>query len=146
MKYIKMANEDERQKNCSALQSLTVGTILPIKIFLMVAAFAEFEKSLISSSLSSGQKTKARNSDYAGGKAPIGSEKGEKRLIPDEEKAATARRFLSDAEPEASLQKIADMLNSNDYTTKENKWFCPMQVEHILDRRAFYEGRYPYSE
>jgi len=83
-------------------------------LLTMVAAFAEFEKSLISSRLSSGRKTKARNGGYAGGKAPIGyrSEKGEKRLILDEEKAATVRRVfeLRDANPDASLQRIANVL------------------------------------
>lgn len=38
-------------------------------LLTMVAAFAEFEKSLIASRLSSGRKTKARNGGYAGGKA-----------------------------------------------------------------------------
>jgi len=38
-------------------------------LLTMVAAFAEFEKSLIVSRLSSGRKTKARNGGYAGGKA-----------------------------------------------------------------------------
>lgn len=118
-------------------------------LLTMVAAFAEFEKSLISSRLSSGRKTKARNGGYAGGKAPIGyrSERGEKKLILDEEKAATVRRVfeLRDAKPEASLQKIAEMLNAEGYTTKEGKRFYPMQVKRILDRRSFYEGCYRYS-
>jgi len=28
---------------------------------------------------------------------------------------------------------------------KEGKFFHPMQVKRILDRRAFYEGHYRYS-
>jgi len=43
----------------------------PQKLLLtMVAAFAEFEMSLISSRLSAGRKIKARQGGYAGGKAP----------------------------------------------------------------------------
>jgi DNA invertase Pin-like site-specific DNA recombinase len=118
-------------------------------LLTMVAAFAEFEKSLISSRLSSGRKTKARQGGYAGGKAPIGykAERGDKALTLDEEKARTVRRVfeLRDTKPDASLQKIADILNSEGYTTKEGKLFYPMQVKRILDRQAVYEGCYKYS-
>jgi site-specific DNA recombinase len=118
-------------------------------LLTMVAAFAEFEKSLITSRLSSGRKTKARQGGYSGGKAPIGykAERGHKALILDEEKASTVKRVfeLRDTKPDASLQKIADILNVEGLTTKEGKPFHPMQVKRILDRQAFYEGTYRYS-
>jgi site-specific DNA recombinase len=118
-------------------------------LLTMVAAFAEFEKSLITTRLSSGRKTKARNGGYAGGKAPIGykAERGDKVLAVDEEKTSTVKRVfeLRDAKPEAPLKKIADILNAEGFTTKEGKLFHPMQVKRILDRRAVYEGRYKYS-
>lgn len=118
-------------------------------LLTMVAAFAEFEKSLIASRLSSGRKTKARQGGYAGGKAPIGykAERGGKALTLDEEKASTVRRVfeLRDAKPDASLQKLADRLNSEGLTTKEGKAFHAMQVKRILDRRGIYEGNYRYS-
>ncbi len=118
-------------------------------LLTMVAAFTEFEKSLIASRLSSGRKTKARQGGYAGGKAPIGykAERGGKALTLDEEKASTVRRVfeLRAAKPDASLKKIADMLNVEGFTTKEDKAFHPMQVKRILDRKTFYEGTYRYS-
>ena len=118
-------------------------------LLTMVAAFAEFEKSLITSRLSSGRRTKARQGGYAGGKAPIGytAERGGKALTLDEKKASTVRRVfeLRDTMPEASLQKIADILNAEGNTTKESKPFHSMQVKRILDRQAFYEGHYKYS-
>lgn len=86
---------------------------------------------------------------YAGGKAPIGykAERGDKALALDEEKAAIVRRVfeLRDTRPNSSLQKLAELLNSEGFTTKEGKPFYPMQVKRILDRRAFYEGHYRYS-
>jgi DNA invertase Pin-like site-specific DNA recombinase len=119
-------------------------------LLTMVAAFAEFEKSLITSRLSSGRKTKARQGGYAGGKAPIGyrAERGGKALTLDEEKARTVKRVfeLREAMPDAPLQKIADILNAEGFTTKEGKPFHPMQVKRILDRRTFYEGVYRYSK
>jgi len=119
-------------------------------LLTMVAAFAEFEKSLISSRLSAGRKTKARQGGYAGGKAPIGykAERGDKALQLDEEKAAVVRRVfeLRDAKPDASLQKLADILNAEGHTTKHGKVFHAMQVKRILDRRSLYVGRYKYRD
>lgn len=115
----------------------------------IIMSFAEFERSLITSRLSSGRKTKARQGGYAGGKAPCGykERRGSKALTVDEEKAGTVRRVfeLRETMQGASLQKIADILNSEGYTTKEGKPFHPMQVKRILDRKAFYEGTYAYS-
>jgi len=119
-------------------------------LLTMVAAFAEFEKSLISSRLSGGRKTKARQGGYAGGKAPVGYKecRGSKALAVDEEKVATVRRVfeLRKTMPGASLQKLADILNAEELTTKEGRQFHPMQVKRILDRRAVYEGRYKYAD
>jgi site-specific DNA recombinase len=119
-------------------------------LLTMVAAFAEFEKSLIASRLSSGRKTKASRGGYAGGKAPIGykAKRGDKALLLDEEKAAVVRRVfeLQDSMPNASLQKLADSLNAEGHTTKHSKPFHAMQVKRILDRRGLYEGRYKYKD
>jgi len=112
-------------------------------------SFAEFERSLITSRLSSGRKTKARQGGYAGGMTPIGyrAERGDKTLILDDEKATTVKRVfeLKAIMPDASLEKIAGILNAQGHTTKEGKPFYPMQVKRILDRKAFYEGIYRYS-
>jgi len=114
-----------------------------------VAAFAEFERSLITSRLSSGRKTKARQGGYAGGQAPIGYEstRGSRKLTIDDEKTATVRRVfeLRNSMPDAPYQKIADCLNAEGYTTKQGKLFFPMQIKRILDRKPLYEGRYRYA-
>ena len=118
-------------------------------LLTMVAAFAEFVKSLITSRLSGGRKTKARQGGYAGGKAPIGykAERGDKALMLDDGKARAVNRVfeLREASPVDSLKKIADILNAEGYTTKEGRQFHAMQIKRILDRRAFYEGTYSYS-
>jgi len=115
----------------------------------IIMSFAEFERSLITSRLSSGRMTKARNGGYAGGKAPIGYKegRGSKALTVDEDKATTVKRVfeLKATMPDASLQKVAGALNAEGHTTKEGKSFHPMQVKRILDRMAFYQGIYRYS-
>lgn len=116
-------------------------------LLTMVAAFAEFERSLISSRLSAGRKTKARNGGYAGGKAPLGYKalKGSKSLALDEEKVELIRKVFQMRDSGACMQKIADALNNEGLTTAQGKSFQRMQVKRILDRRAVYEGRYRYS-
>jgi glutaminase len=60
----------------------------------------------------------------------------------------SARLYISSCETvlvSHTLQKIADNLNAEGFTTKEDKPFHPMQVKRILDRKAFYEGIYRYS-
>jgi site-specific DNA recombinase len=44
------------------------------------------------------------------------------------------------------LQKLVDLPNSEDHTTKHGEPFHPMQVKCILDRRSLYEGRYKYRD
>jgi DNA invertase Pin-like site-specific DNA recombinase len=109
-------------------------------LLTMVAAFAEFEKSSIMSRLSSGRRTKVRQGGDAGGKAPIGykAERGGKALTLDEVEASTVKRVfeLRDEMTNASLKKLADILNSEGYTIKEGKPFHAMQVKRILDRKA----------
>jgi hypothetical protein len=53
---------------------------------------------------------------------------------------------LQDSIPNASLQKLADVLNAEGQTTKEDKQFHPMQVKRVLDRLGAYEGHYKYKD
>ena len=60
----------------------------------------------------------------------------------------SARLYISSCETvlvSHTLQKIAEILNAEGFTTKEDKPFHLMQVKRILDRKAFYEGIYRYS-
>lgn len=116
-------------------------------LLTMVAAFSEFERSLISSRLSSGRKTKARNGGYAGGKAPIGYKalKGSKVLEVDDTKASVVQRVFELRGAGASMQKIADTLNEEGLTTAQGQAFHKMQVKRIIDRRPIYEGMYRYT-
>ena len=118
-------------------------------LLTMVAAFAEFEKSLITSRLSSGRKTKARQGGYAGGKAPIGYKASEETKpfpwMKRRPALCAGSLICAMRSPKLHLKKIADILNTEGCTTKEGKPFHPMQIKRILDRRAFYEGCYSYS-
>lgn len=114
----------------------------------IIGAFAQFEKARISERLSGGRKQKAKTGGYAGGKAPIGyvSQRGNKVLTVDNKKADTVRRVLELSRKRSlSLDDIAEVLNSEGHTTAQGKPFHRMQVKRIIDRKAFYEGKYIYA-
>ena len=68
-------------------------------------------------------------------------------LAVDEEKAVTVRRVfeLKVLYPNASLQKLADLLNSEGKVTARGSRFHKNSVKRILDREALYLGRYRYA-
>ena len=115
----------------------------------MIGVFAELEKSFITARMSGGRKQKARGGGYAGGGAAIGykAHRGSKALKIDKEKAVTVKRVfeLREDQPGLTLQELANMLNTEGFTTAQNKRFLPMQVKRILDRKDFYSGVYIYS-
>jgi len=115
----------------------------------IIGAFAQFERARIAERMAGGRKQKARGGGYAGGGAPIGytAEKGAKVLALDAEKAETVRRVfeLADANPGASLEALAGMLNTEGHTTAQGAIWRKVQVKRVLDRRDFYAGTYTYA-
>jgi len=113
----------------------------------MLSVFAQLERDTITERLSGGRKQKAKSGGYAGGNAAIGysTERGEKKLSTDVDKAATVRRVFELHIKGNKLQQIADQLNTEGHTTKQGAQFTPTQVMRILNRRNLYEGTYTYS-
>lgn len=114
----------------------------------MLSVFAQLERDTITERLSDGRKQKAKTGGYAGGNVAIGytSERGKKVLDIDSQKAAAIKRAFELKESGLTLQKIADSLNAEGHTTKQNALFTPTQVMRILKRREFYQGLYGYSD
>ncbi|MGE5633339.1 MAG: recombinase family protein [Caulobacteraceae bacterium] len=115
----------------------------------IIGAFAQFEKSRITERLSGGRKQKARHGGYSGGGAPMGykAERDSKKLHIDEGHAQTVRRVfeLKEANPTATLQQMADMLNAEGSTTAKGARWQAMQVKRVLDKKDFYQGQYSYA-
>lgn len=107
-------------------------------------SFAEFEKSLITSRLSGGRRTKARGGQHAGGRAPIGYS-ADKALILDPSKALAVKRAFELRGQGLSFQAIADQMNAEGHTTKAGRQFRKMQIKRILDRESLYRGQYRYA-
>lgn len=110
---------------------------------------AEVERAFITMRMVTGRQNKARKGGYSGGNAPIGYQvsKGNKALSVNEEKAEVVKRAfeIKQENPTWSLDKIANQLNLEGHSTKENKPFHRMQVKRILDRADIYLGQYKYS-
>jgi len=113
----------------------------------MLSVFAQLERDTITERLSGGRKQKAKTGGYAGGNAAIGysSERGQKTLTADKEKAATVRRVFELHANGGKLQQIADRMNAEGHTTKQGARFSATQIMRILRRRELYEGTYTYS-
>ncbi|MCL6596703.1 MAG: recombinase family protein [Firmicutes bacterium] len=115
----------------------------------IIGAFAQFEKARIAERMTGGRRQKAARGGYSGGGAPTGyrARRGAKALEVDPDAARLVLRVfaLRDAEPNASLQALADRLNAEGFTGPKGGRIFAMQVKRILDRRAFYEGHYRYA-
>ncbi len=113
----------------------------------MLSVFAQLERDTITDRLSDGRKQKAKTGGYSGGNSPIGytRERATKELHLNASQTETVQRVFELKNEGLKLQHIADALNSEHRTTKENKSFTPTQVWRILGREAFYKGKYRYS-
>lgn len=115
----------------------------------IIGAFAEFEKSMITSRLSGGRKSKAKTGGFSGGRATFGysDSRGSKAMVVADREAATVRRVyaIRGEYPSWSLQAISDQMNAEGYTTRQGSAFTKMQVSRILKHEAIYRGAYQYS-
>jgi site-specific DNA recombinase len=110
----------------------------------------EYQRMEIAMKLGRGRNMKAKQGKYAGGRAAFGykAKKGQKFLEVNHEESLVIKRLfeLKSNFPKWSLSQLASQLNSEGYSTQQNKGFTKVQVKRILDRKDFYEGIYSYGE
>lgn len=113
----------------------------------MISAFAQFERGRITERLSAGRIHKAKEGRYAGGGIPMGyvHDVTNKSLSVNLDKVNTVRRIFELREANTPYKVIAEQLNLEGLTTKEDKQFSAMQVKRVVDRRELYEGIYNYA-
>lgn len=115
----------------------------------IIAAFAEYERSLIAARLKGGRREAARkNGTYSGGIGvygyrPVGTKsdpgKGVLKIVESEARAIRLAFKLRDAGK--TLAQIAHRLNEEGYRTMRGAKFAPVHVHRLLAREAFYRGR-----
>ncbi|MNG18145.1 Recombinase [compost metagenome] len=100
--------------------------------------------------LGRGRNKKASEGKFAGGGIPFGykGKRGSKKIVIDEEQASIVQRlfYLKEQHPAWSLSALAEQLNEEGFTTERGTMFTKVQVKRILDRKAFYEGKYRYGQ
>ena len=115
----------------------------------MLELLDQYQRLEIALKLSRGRKKKAQQGGYAGGRVAFGytAQKAQKALQINEEQARVVRRVfdVKDSNPSLTLSQIADIINSEGYTTSQGKEFTKVQIKRILDRKEFYSGVYQYG-
>jgi DNA invertase Pin-like site-specific DNA recombinase len=82
-------------------------------VFAILAGMAEQERQVITERTFLGRRGKAARGGFAGGAAPLGYKKDRQGgLVEDQESADTVRRIFAMKEEGATLQAIANRLNS----------------------------------
>lgn len=110
----------------------------------------QYQRLEIAMKLARGRRKKAQEGGYAGGRATFGysAEKGSKALSISPVQAEAVKRVfkLRSMHTDWTLQRIAEQLNVEGYTTSKDKNFTKVQVKRILDREDFYKGNYQYGD
>lgn len=110
----------------------------------------QYQRLEIALKLARGRRKKAQEGGYAGGRAAFGysATKGSKALSVSPVQAEAVKRVfkLRSMHTKWTLQRIAEQLNIEGYTTSRGKTFTKVQVKRILDRENFYKGNYQYGD
>ena len=106
----------------------------------------EWERLTIALKLAKGRAAKAMNGDKPAGVVPFGYQytSDKKHVAVDPAEAATVRLMFSEAQKGNSLQKIAEVLNGREITTRTGKPWTRGLVHSILHNR-FYTGEMTYQ-
>ena len=107
----------------------------------IMEALDVYERMSISLKLARGRTVKANKGDKPSGVCPFGYQytPDKKHIEPNPEEAQTLRRMFSEAQKGTSLEKIANMLNSEGTFTRRG---CKWQKGnlHIILKNNFYTG------
>ncbi|HWI04238.1 MAG TPA: recombinase family protein [Acidimicrobiales bacterium] len=105
-------------------------------MFQMMAALAEFERSLIAERTSSTLQHLKKTGRKFSGIAPFGFEAVEGRLVQVQQEAAVVAEIHVARQQGRTLQSIADDLNSRSVPTKTGKQWQPATIHYLLKRSA----------
>jgi len=146
--YAVTAANDLQERHGVQLRSVTepIDTATPMgrTVFAILAGMAEQERQVITERTFLGRREKASRGGFAGGAAPLGYRKDRQGgLIEDSEKAEIVRRIFAMKGEGATLQAIANRLNTEGVpTARGGKWW-PATVRYVLDNPK-YRGQVEY--
>ncbi|WP_262299673.1 recombinase family protein [Microvirga sesbaniae] len=146
--YAVTAANDLQEQHGVQLRSVTepIDTATPMgrTVFAILAGMAEQERQVITERTFLGRREKASRGGFAGGAAPLGYRKDRQGgLVEDQERADTVRRIFAMKGEGATLQSIANVLNTDGVpTARGGKWW-PATVRYVLDNPK-YRGQVEY--
>jgi site-specific DNA recombinase len=88
---------------------------------MMLIAFAEFERDMISERTSEASEYRAKEGHPGGGLPPLGYDRVDKFLVVNEEEAENVRYIFNSYLEEPSTRRVANRLNEQGYRTKVHK-------------------------
>jgi site-specific DNA recombinase len=146
--YAVTAANDLQEQHGVQLRSVTepIDTATPMgrTVFAILAGMAEQERQVITERTFLGRREKAARGGFAGGAAPLGYKKDRQGgLVEDQESADTVRRIFAMKEEGATLQAIANRLNSEGIATARGGKWWPATIRYVLDNPK-YRGQVEY--
>lgn len=102
-----------------------------------VAQQAELESNRIGENISRGKITAAQKGRWQGGQAPLGYEIVDGALTINPQQKQIIQRIFEQRSQGVSMQKIADMLNEEGYTSKRNRPFKTTSIREILTNPVY---------
>jgi site-specific DNA recombinase len=118
------------------LLDLNVDTSSPTgrMILTVMASVAQLERDIIKERTQSGRKAKKEKGGFAYGSPPYGYDAQDGQLVPNDKEQSVIEQILVLKGQEMSLRAIAEVLNTEGYTTKRGKQWQAKQIKEILDR------------
>jgi site-specific DNA recombinase len=109
--------------------------------FSQLAAFADFERSMIMERTASGRRAAALAGRWATGAAPYGyalvGEKGRRQLAVVEDEAAVVKRVFAQRLAGASIRGIARALNRSSIPAPRGETWSPQTVRRVLGNPVY---------
>lgn len=109
-------------------------------VMQMFAALAELDRNNIVERTTAGRDARGRVDGEKGGREPLGYARSDDGIVIVPDEAAIVRQVFEMRQSGAILQKIADVLNEQEVTSKQGgKWY-PSTVRQILLAEDKYRG------
>lgn len=110
----------------------------------LLGTFAEYERTVIIERVNSGMTKRAEKGLYNGGKI-LGYDAVDKELVINEQESALVQKIFELRSEGKGYKSIVNIINGQDYKTKNNNKFTVTAIRDILHRKA-YIGQIKWGE
>ena len=111
----------------------------------IIAVFAQLERESITERACLGKREQARQGKWRGGPVPLGYDYINQQLITNEYEALIIRKIFQYYLDGMGMNAIANNLNQQGYSSKQNRPFTPSKIRTYLTN-PLYAGMMPYKK